>query len=1052
MDFKISTLAIKKPSTIFLFMLLVVLIGWASYRGLPREAAPDITWPHLYVTVPFPGATPYDIEAQVTNKLEQELQNVEGMEELKSRTSNGLATVDLKFDFGYDMDKARVKVREALDKVKSDLPDDAEDWVISEFSFSDEPILTVNLASDIGLFYLKNAAEDLKDRLMSIPGILEVTRVGGLEKEVQVRINPEKLQFHNLDFNTISNTIAAENKTIPGGLVQVGPRELYINVPGEFASIEDIRNVIITYRNNAPVYLADLADVQFTFKDINNRARLNGIESVSLEVSKRKGENLIYISDGVKKIIDEEQKKYGDKIKFSLLGDKSVFVKKLVSDLENNIFTGMLFVFIVLVFFMGIRNAIFVGVAIPVSMLMSFTVLSWVGITLNFIVLFSLIVSLGMLVDNAIVVVENIYRHIQSGKSRVEAAITGVGEVAGPVVASTLTTLLAFFPIIFMPGIMGEFMNFLPKTLIITLSCSLVVGLIFNPVICATLMKVPKKKETLDEAELVRRSKFLMKYAKVLEWTLRHPIYTLLIMFLFWVGMFMLYFGAVNTDKRTEFFPKEEAREAVIRIISPEGTTLEASDEVVQKVEDSALGFKVYTDSIVSNVGGTNSKIRLNFPDWEKWKELRPSEVIENIRKILPSFSGADIKLDQRGGGGPPVGRPINVEVKGKRFEDIYKVTADIKNLIKDVPGLVNLETSADSDRSEIKIIIDRDKIARHGLRISQVAGIIRTAFNGRDVSTYRVGQDEFDIIVRLDKKYRKYDSDLGDLQILTPQGESIVLREVAKITREQAGGTIHHLDLKRIITVEADASKERSGADVLTDVKSRLKDYIKTLPAGITISYTGANKIQNEAQDFLVQSFFIAIFLIFLLLVTQFNSFVRPLIILATVIASLAGVILGMSVHNLPISVLMGGIGTVSLAGIVVNNAIVLIDYIGQLRKKGYDYHEAIVVAGMVRLRPVVLTAVTTMLGLLPISVGMDINFYRWPNVVVFGSEGGTFWLPMNLAIMYGLGVATFLTLFLVPVLYSITEKIKTGLINLKNKIGNAFRKLPFIRKKALS
>ncbi|MBT4290242.1 MAG: efflux RND transporter permease subunit [Deltaproteobacteria bacterium] len=1043
MEFKISTLAIKKPSTIFLFMLLVVLIGWTSYKALPREAAPDITWPHLYVTVPFPGATPNDIEAQITNKLEQELQNVEGMEELKSRTKNGMVTVDLKFDFGYDMDKARVKVREALDKVKPDLPDDAEDWIISEFSFSDEPILIVNLSSAVGLFYLKNAAEDLKDRLMSIPGILEVTRVGGLEKEVQIRINPEKLQFYNLDFNTVSDTIAAENKTIPGGLVKVGPRELYINVPGEFESIADIRKVIITYQNNSPVYLTDLANVQFTFKDIDKRSRLNTVESVSLEVSKRKGENLVHLSDSVKKIVDEEQKKFGTKIKFSILGDQSVFVKKLVSDLENNIFTGILFVFLVLFLFMGIRNAIFVGIAIPMSMLMSFTVLRWVGITLNFIVLFSLIVSLGMLVDNAIVIVENIYRHIQSGKSRIEAAITGVSEVAGPVIASTLTTLLAFFPIIFMPGIMGEFMNFLPKTLIITLSCSLVVGLIFNPVICATLMKVSEKKETLDEAELVRKSKFLMKYSKILEWTLRHPFYTLVIMLGFWVGMFMLYFGAVNTDKHTEFFPKEEAREAVIRIVSPQGTTLEASDKVVQKIENGAMDFKIHTDSIVSNVGGSESKIRLNFPNWEKWKTLRPSEVIEKIRNLLPSFSGADIKLDQRGGGGPPVGRPINVEVKGKFFKDIYKVTNDIKNLIKDVPGLVNLETSADSDRSEIKIIIDRDKIARHGLRISQVAGIIRTAFNGRDVSTYRVGQDEFDIIVRLDKKYRKYDSDLGDLQILTPQGESIVLREVAKISREQAGGTIHHLDLKRIITVEADASKERSGADVLTEVKERLKEYNKTVPAGITINYTGANKVQNEAQAFLVQSFFVAIFLIFLLLVTQFNSFIRPIIILATVIASLAGVVLGMSVHNLPISVLMGGIGTVSLAGIVVNNAIVLIDYIGQLRDKGYDYYDAIVVAGMVRLRPVVLTAVTTILGLLPISVGMDINFYRWPNVVVFGSEGGTFWLPMNLAIIYGLGVATFLTLFLVPVLYLLTEKSKIGLGNLKNRITLRFKKL---------
>ena len=1037
MEFKLSSLAIRKPSTVYLFMILVAAMGWSSYLSLPREAAPDIIWPHLYVTVPFPGATPKDVEALITNKLEKELQNIERMEEMRSRTSNGQVTVDLKFDFGFDLSDARVKVREALDRVKPHLPDDAEDWIITEFNLAEQPIMTVNLSSNIGLHPLKELAEDLKDRLKSIPGVLEVNRIGGLEKEVQIRVDPEKMQHYNLDLNIISNTIASENKTIPGGTVKVGPRELFINVPGEVKSINEIKDMIIAYQNNAPIYIKDIADVKFTFKEIRSRSCLNTVESVSLEISKRPGENLIEISNRVKEIIKAEQDIHGDKVKYSILGDYSEFVDMLVKDLENNIYTGMLFVLMVLFLFLGIRNAIFVGIAIPLSMLMSFMVLSWVGITLNFIVLFSLIVSLGLLVDNAIVIVENIYRHIQSGKPRRSAVITGVSEVAGPVIASTLTTLLAFFPVIFMPGIMGEFMNYLPKTLIITLSCSLVVGLIFSPVICVTLMRSPKLKRGLNEEELVMQSKLLVNYSRVLRWTLKHPFWTLLIILVFWIGAAAFYFGVANPTRETEFFPKEEAREAVIRVISPQGTILQVSDQLVRQIETKAMGYKIHTESIVANVRGEESRIRLTFPNWEKWKDLRPSEVIEQIRALLPQFTGAEVRLDQMGGGGPPVGRAVNIEITGESFQELHRVADEVKHRIKDIEGLVNLETSADSDRSEIQMLIDRTKIARHGLRINQVASIIRTAFNGRDISTYKIGQNEYDIIVRLDEKFRQYDSDLGTLQIMTPQGKSVALSELATVRRVKAGGTIYHLDLKRVITVEADASKNRSGTEVLKDVKKKLEDYLKTLPSGMKINYAGADKTQKETQDFLVKSFGVANFLIFLLLVTQFNSFIRPFIILASIFASLAGVLLGMSVHSAPISVLMGGIGTISLAGIVVNNAIVLVDYINQLREKGHACHEAIVIAGMVRLRPVVLTAITTILGLLPITLGMDIDFYRWPNFVVFGSEGGTFWKPMNHAIIYGLAVATFLTLFLVPVLYSMTEGIKLRLTRLKKRFS---------------
>ncbi|MBU2644350.1 efflux RND transporter permease subunit [bacterium] len=1029
---QISTLAVKKPATIFLFIVLIAAIGWVSYTDLPREATPDISWPHLYVTVPFPGATPANVEAQITDKLEQGLQNIEHLEEIKSISDNGYVTVDLKFGFGQNLDDARVKIREALDTIKPDMPEEVEDWTISEFNFSEAPIMTINLSSEIGLLLLKDVAEDLKDRIRSIPGILTVNRYGGLEKEVQIRVDPEKMQFYKLDLNAVSTTIQAENRTIPGGTMKVGPRELLINVPGEITSIDEIRDMIISDDNGAQIRIRDVADVQFTFKEAQSISRYRGIESVSLEVSKRTGENLIKISDQVKAVVKEFQGRYQSKITFSILNDNSIWVAKFVRDLENNIYTGMLFVFLVLFVFLGKRNAFFVGIAIPLSMLMSFMILKAIGINLNTIVLFSLITSLGMLVDNAIVIVENIYRHVQAGKGTIEAAIEGAGEVAMPVIASTLTTLLVFFPMIYMPGIMGEFMNYLPKTLIVTLTCSLVVGLVFNPVICSRLMKRPKNCKAMDETKVVTQSRFLNRYSKVLGWALDHPFCSLLIMAAFWLGMIVIYFGLVNPEGRTAFFPKEEPREAVIRITSPQGTILEVSDAIVKEVENKILPFGKYADSIVSNVEGTNSKITLAFPDWEKWNGYRPSAVVEEIRGLLSAFTGAEVRLAQQNNG-PPVGREVTVDIRGEDLVKLKAVAEEVKGLIRDVKGLVNLETSADSNRSQIRIAIDRERIARHGLHTAQVASIIRTAFNGRNVSTYRVNQDEFDIVVRLDERFRRFDTDLGSLHIRSPKGDVVPLSELAVVSREQAGGAIHHLDLKRIITVEADSSQERSGAEVLKEVKSRLAGM--NLPEGITIGYSGADKTQQETQEFLVRSFGIALFLIFVLLVTQFNSFILPFIILASVFASMAGVFLGMSIHGTPISVLMGGIGAISLAGIVVNNAIVLIDYTGQLREKGQSCREAVILAGMTRLRPIVLTAVTTILGLMPITIGMDIDFYRWPDFIRFGSEGGTFWKPMNLSIIYGLAVATFLTLFLIPVLYSLADKGKNQVAQLKGR-----------------
>lgn len=1023
MEFIPSKFAIYKPATMFILMFLVIFAGISAYRSLPREAAPDIQIPMIIVNVPFPGASPGDVESQIINKLEKELQNIDHLKEMKSTAADGAAIIQLEFTPDFNIDDAMDEVREKLDLVEPELPEDAEDAVLQEINLSEEPILIINLSGAFGLVNLKMIADDLKDRIESVPGILEVKRIGGLEKEVQVNVDPDKLRYYNLDLNMVSDTISAENRTIPGGTMNVGRMRFLINVPGEVQDIAEIQNMIISAPGYGPISIKDLAEVEFTFKEVESRSRLNGLESVSLEISKRSGENLTRISRQIKEIVQEEEALYGGKVKYAFLNDNSEFVDRLVSDLENNIFTGIIFVCVVLLLVIGGRNSLFVALAIPFSMLMSFMILQWVGITLNFVVLFSLILALGMMVDNAIVVVENIYRHVQSGMPRREAAVVGVSEVAFPVISSTITTLMAFFPLIFMPGIMGEFMNYLPKVLIIALSCSLVVGLIFNPVLCSTLMKRPRKLGKVDQVYL----ELLVHYRKVLSWTLQHPWLSLLIMGCFWWGVVLFYFMVSNPENKTEFFPVQEPDSAIVRIDAPFGTNLKNSDQIVKQVENDVLSYGKHTDAVITNVGDSNrpweSQIRLTFPDWQGWQELRPTDVIEEIRKFLPKFVGAEIRLTQDEMG-PPTGRAVNIELSGKDFEAMNEASDAIMERIRNVKGLVNLESDFETNRSEIRVIIDRDKIARHGLRTSQVASLIRAAFNGRNVSTYRMGQDEYDIIVRLDEQFRQFDTDLASLYILTPEGTSIPLSELASVGRKPTTGSLRHIDLKRVITVTGDASKERSGADILREIRTLLRDY--SLPEGVSISYTGANQQQEESQEFLVQSFIIALFLIFMVLVTQFNSLTLPFVILASVFASISGVFLGMIIHNQPISILMGGIGTISLAGIVVNNAIVLIDYTNRLRAQGYSRNEAVILAGMGRLRPVVLTAVTTILGLLPITMGMDINFYRWPDVVVFGSESGTFWKPMNFAVMYGLSVATFMTLFMVPILYSLNDAAK--------------------------
>ena len=1041
-----SHIAIRNPVFVFIMVLVISIAGFQAYKSIPREAAPDIQIPLLIVSVPFPGSSPEDVESLISNKVEQELKTIKNLKEISSTSSEGVSVLTLEFTSDFDISEARTKVREKMDQIKPDLPADAEDYQVTEINLSEQPLMILNLAGDMGLLGLTELADDVKEEIEGIPGILEVRRAGGLEKEIRVYVNPDKMNYYKLALNQVSSSISNENTNLPGGTITMGPTKYMIRVPGEFINPEGINEALISAPNQVPVRVRDIAQVVFGYKEVTSKSRLDGLESVSLSIVKRSGENLLAIRDVVKSIIQRLKKNYKEDVKFSILSDQGERVQQIVKDLENNIITGFVLVFLVLLLVMGISNALLVAVAIPLSFLVSMIILNVMGFTLNIVVLFSLILSLGLLVDNAIVIVENIYRHRQAGKSRIEAAKLGTKEIAIPVTTSTITTVAAFFPLIFMPGIAGEFISFLPKTLIVTLSSSLFVALIINAVFCSTMMRVKVNKEVtsdFDELKLVDHSKILRIYQMILRSVLRFRFVTVIVFIFLFIGTFYWYGTNTFPRKRIEFFPKTEPSEAVVNITAPMGTTLEISDGYVTSVEGYIENDMDKLDAVVANVGqrrgsGASSSgstttylshVVLDFPSWQNWVE-KPSEIIKNLRQKLVKMVGVQVKLAEAQSG-PPTGKAFNLEVQGKDFSKMIDSVEKIKKRIKDIPGLVDLTDDFDRSRPELKVIIDRDKASRLGFRARDIASTVRTAFNGKKVSVFRDGTEEYDIWVQLDQSFRKNQSDLASLFIFTPTGEPVRLSEIAKVDTGPSYGSIRHVDTERTITISGDAFRV-PGPVLVMKAQRVLKDL--ELPDGVRYKFTGENKGRQETQVFIGQALIIAICLILVVMIAQFNSIALPFIVITSVFMSVMGVLLGLIVHDRPFGIIMTGVGTVALAGIVVNNVIVMLDFVVKLRKRGFARNEAMVLASAVRFRPVLLTAVTTVIGLAPMAMGMDIDFSR-DSPIVFGSESGSFWKSMALAIMYGLGVATFLTLIMVPTLYSLIEDGRERIIKLLSK-----------------
>ncbi|GMU85376.1 MAG: hypothetical protein AMXMBFR48_06180 [Ignavibacteriales bacterium] len=1109
---KLTDISIDNRTSVAILSFIIIILGISAYVGLPRESAPDISIPLVIVSTPYPGVSPEDIETLISQPIEKEINAISEVKSIESSSFEGYSLVRVEFQSGYDIDEALRKVREKVDKAKPKLPPDAEDPEVVEINFSEFPILVIDISGPIGLVKLKDIAEDLKDEFEKVDGVLEVKVSGGMEREVKVDVDVQKLQHYNIRFDDINRAIADENKTIPGGSIDVNQTSFLVRIPGEFTKPYIIENLIVKVKDGMPIYLRDIAEVTYSFKDRTTYARLNSNDAVSISISKRVGENIIRIAEDIKKMLADKQQLLPSNVRFSITSDQSEEIDLQVKDLENNIFSGLVLVIGVLFFFLGFRNALFVSAAIPFSMLISFFVLQLMGITLNFVVLFALILALGMLVDNAVVIIENIYRFLEEGSDLATAAKKATGEVAWPVITSTLTTVAAFTPLLFWPGIVGDFMFYIPSVLIITLISSLFVALVINPVIAAQFMKLEEVKERkgflgkvlkpFHKSTEYFQNNLLPKTISLYERTLRvavgaprnihhkinkrnwlgvlafflifvvegilalfAPIWVELIVTFLAIGVTVWIFtnnklrfvfaslltlvfltqvyGALGLG--VEFFPTTQPQRIYVNVETPSGTNIDETNIITKEVEERLLGRNFGDVEDISVVVGSStnpfdagsstpnkSTTTIQFVDYGD-RDTSSIETSEKIRDLVSDIPGAEISIVQQENG-PPVGKPVNIEISGDDFTRLGQISEQIREYIKDVPGLVDLKDNFDAGKPELRIKVDREKAALYGLNTSLIANFIRTAINGTTPSKYRVKEDEYDITVRLRKDQRESVDALKTLKIIynNDQGKtlSVPLISVADISTDKGPGAIRRKDLKRVVTITGEALEGENPNDVLLKVKERLADY--QLPQGFTLEFTGQSKEQDEAAAFLGKAFLIAILMIFLILVIQFDSLNQPLIIMSAVIISLVGVFLGLITFQMPFGIIMTGIGVISLAGVVVNNNIVLIDFTNQLRKRGNSREEAVIMAGLTRFRPVTLTAITTILGLIPLSFGIGFDIYSF--TFSFGSESADFWKSMGIAVIFGLGFATFLTLVLVPVIYLVIEEVRDTLrYNLK-------------------
>ena len=1084
-EFAVTSLAIRHPTSVVVLMVILIVGGLVSYVRVPRESMPEIVIPNIIITTVYAGVAPGDIETLVTQPLEDELNTIADVKVISSTSREGVSSINVEFVAGMDMTEALQRIREKVDLAKPELPAAANDPQIFEINTSQFPIMQVNIAGPYNQVRLREVAEDIQARFEQIPSVLEAQLSGGLEREVHVDVDLAKLKFYGLAFKDVSDVVRGENVTVPGGSIDVGELKYLVRVPGEFEATSAIGDIVIETRDGRPVYVRDVATVDFGFKERDSYARLDGFPVISLAIVKRSGANILETADSVRAVLAEVEAELPPGTVTKITADQSNDIKDMVSSLENNIISGLLLVVAILLFFLGTRTAPFVGLAIPLSMLISFVIMQFIGFTLNMVVLFSLILALGMLVDNAIVVVENIYRYRERGFARTEAARFATGEVSAPIIASTATTLAAFVPLAFWPGIVGEFMKYLPLTLIITLSSSLFVALVILPTLASRLIETEGVKG--QRLPLAARVAFLLAaagalaaavtvswttaallaatgvgvlafnrligkpgghwlihyglpwivrhYESVLRWALRRRAVVMALAVAALVGSGALF---SQNNSGVEFFPEDIPPSQVqVNVEAPLGTRVQQTDELVRGVEEqlSAMSGMTDVESVVSTVGGSGThlaSVAVSFVPYEE----RANDVFATIESVRASagdgLAGAAITVEQPAMG-PPTGQALNVEISGNDPVVLKRLGDDVVRLLEDselFAKLDGLKSDMAAGRPELVVEVDRERAALYELSTSDVGNTIRSAINGRVASQFRAGEEEYDITVRLAAEFREDLDSLGDLVVVANSGAQIPLSSVASWRISRGLGDVTRKDLKRVVTVSSDVRAGFNANAVVDEVRGELAGFVAALPTGYTLSFTGQQQEQQESQSFLLVAFLLAAFLIAFILITQFDSVTKPLIIISSVVMSTVGVLLGLVLFSMPFVVVMTGVGVISLAGVVVNNAIVLIDYIDILRRRdGLTAREAIVRGGVTRFRPVILTAITTILGLVPLAIGLNFDFFGLYTDLdpefYWGGEQAAWWSPMAIAVICGLAFATVLTLLLVPVMYSLFDDL---------------------------
>lgn len=1032
---------VRHAATVLLLMVCVLVLGTITYVKLPREANPDVAVPFVMVTTAYPGVSPEDVETLLTVPLENELTGLKDLKEMRSTSAEGVSMISLEFEADVVIEDVLQRVRDRVSRVKPDLPQDAEDTDVREISFSDMPIVILTLGGPVDDVELKRHGERLEEKLKRVPGVLDVKLSGGRTRQIRVQVDPDRLEHYGLSLSDVLSAIGSENVNIPGGDVRAGSANFLVRVPGEFKAPSEIDEVAIKRVGDRPVFVRDVARVVDGFADQSTYSRMNGQPAVSLAVSKRAGANILDVASLVKVIADDEAKRWPEGVSYRALGDQSRFVKDMVSELENNIIAALILVVGVVLFFLGFRNSFFVAIAIPLSMLMAMGVFWALGMTLNIVVLFALILVLGMLVDNAIVLVENIYRHLEFGKTLFEASIDGAKEIAGAVTASTLTTVAAFVPLLFWTGIMGEFMVYLPITVVTVLLSSLIVAVCFLPVITARMMKQSQKSHDDFRSRLVLRA-----YRRTLEWAIDHRYLTSFAMVAALVVSFIGY-GAFNHG--TEFFPDVEPDRATIVVRAPEGTDVEATDAIVRQVEvmlEKEPNVEVFVSEtgvaatdFSSSAAENQARITVDFlphptksheGDTPRQEDARLT--VDRLRQQFATIVGAEVTIDKERMG-PPVGKPVAVEVASDNFHRAGEAAAKVRRDLAAIEGVTDLSDDYRVGRPELRFDIDRGAAKRVGASTQAVASALRTAVSGTKASSFRDGDDEYDIMVEVAPRFRSDMSAIMRLRIpgredTSPDTFPVPLSAIASYRLAGGSGAIRHVNQNPIVTIEGDVAEGQNE----NAVRARVIEYIEKaeLPEGVTLRLGGANDEQRASQEFLSGAFLVAIFLIAIVLVGQFNRYDLPLIILASVILSLVGVLWGLILTGTAFGIVMTGLGVISLAGVVVNNAIVLLDYVEQLRREGQGVREALIEAGLTRFRPVMLTAITTILGLVPMAIGLTLDFREMR--AFLGSQTATWWGPMAVAVIFGLAFATLLTLVVVPTLYAVSESVQSGLRSL--------------------